>query len=380
MLFSIAPFFFVVFWFIYVSVLLPISFWVFLILVGSSLFGLDTGIHRAYINLLLKIFDYVRVTLEESEGKKHANQHDSEDEDAAKVEAIYPHQEEKDPDSQNNNSLYQRTLMKLEKQASNPEKFQLDRIAGFLNAGIQAIIDDDVTKRFSSSSLKTWNLLTRTNKSFYQFSSGKLFLYWSLGTFYRFLIFFPFRLFLMIFSLFFILISTYLIGYIPEGQLKRFVYHRISILGFRLFSRTVSTIVTVHNPENKPRSGGICVANHTSPFDVIILSCDNSYALVGQKHGGVLGLMERALNRATDHVFFDRFQVEDREFVCRKLKEHASDPNKLPILIFPEGTCINNSAVFMFKKGAFEASDTIYPVRFHCLHHLKINFKSNRSQ
>lgn len=28
------------------------------------------------------------------------------------------------------------------------------------------------------------------------------------------------------------------------------------------------------------RPCGICVANHTSPIDVMILSCDNCYALV----------------------------------------------------------------------------------------------------
>jgi len=35
---------------------------------------------------------------------------------------------------------------------------------------------------------------------------------------------------------------------------------------------------------------------------------------------------------------------------------------KPPILIFPEGTCINNSAVMQFKKGSFEVDSVIYPV------------------
>ena len=34
----------------------------------------------------------------------------------------------------------------------------------------------------------------------------------------------------------------------------------------------------------------------------------------------------------------------------------------MPILIFPEGTCINNTSVMMFKKGCFEVDTTIYPV------------------
>lgn len=32
--------------------------------------------------------------------------------------------------------------------------------------------------------------------------------------------------------------------------------------------------------KNRPRNGGICVANHTSPIDVIILASDGYYAMV----------------------------------------------------------------------------------------------------
>lgn len=44
------------------------------------------------------------------------------------------------------------------------------------------------------------------------------------------------------------------------------------------------------------------------------------------------------------------------------MKEHVDDPDKLPILIFPEGTCINNTSVMQFKKGSFEVGSVIYPV------------------
>ncbi len=42
-----------------------------------------------------------------------------------------------------------------------------------------------------------------------------------------------------------------------------------------------------------------------------------------------------------------------------RLKEHVEDPNKLPILIFPEGTCINNTSVMQFKKGSFEVMNHV---------------------
>lgn len=49
-------------------------------------------------------------------------------------------------------------------------------------------------------------------------------------------------------------------------------------------------------------------------------------------------------------------------YIFLRLKEHVDDPDKLPILIFPEGTCINNTSVMQFKKGSFEVGSVVYPV------------------
>lgn len=32
--------------------------------------------------------------------------------------------------------------------------------------------------------------------------------------------------------------------------------------------------------ENRAKGGGICVANHTSPIDIVVLGGDNCYAMV----------------------------------------------------------------------------------------------------
>ena len=52
----------------------------------------------------------------------------------------------------------------------------------------------------------------------------------------------------------------------------------------KFYTGAISTVITYHNPENMPKDG-ICVANHTSPIDVLILACDNAYALV--RKGGI---------------------------------------------------------------------------------------------
>ncbi|KAF7252890.1 Glycerol-3-phosphate acyltransferase 3 [Varanus komodoensis] len=75
-----------------------------------------------------------------------------------------------------------------------------------------------------------------------------------------------------------------------------------------------------------------------------------------------MGVIQRATVKACPHVWFERSEMKDRHLVTKRLREHVSSKDKLPILIFPEGTCINNTSVMMFKKGSFEIGGTIYPV------------------
>ncbi|XP_064600186.1 glycerol-3-phosphate acyltransferase 4-like isoform X2 [Liolophura sinensis] len=230
----------------------------------------------------------------------------------------------------------------------------------FAKSGAEAIIEDEVTSCFSTAELPSWNFLTRTNQG-YQFISVRLTILWWLGCIFRYAFLFPFRYLLAVIGVGWLIICTAFIGYLPEGQFKRQMNSYVTLMCYRILSRACSLIITYHNEENKAKNG-ICVANHTSPIDVIVLSCDNCYALVGQAHSGFLGVIQRAMGRATSHIWFERSEIKDREAVAKRLQEHVEDENKLPILIFPEGTCINNTSVMMFKKGSFEVGGKIYPV------------------
>ncbi|CAH1978478.1 unnamed protein product [Acanthoscelides obtectus] len=134
------------------------------------------------------------------------------------------------------------------------------------------------------------------------------------------------------------------------------------VISNRILVRSLSSIVSIHNKQWRPKSGSVCVANHTTPVDVVMLSMDNCYSLIGQRHGGFLGIFQRALARASPHIWFERSEARDRHAVAKRLKEHVSNPENPPILIFPEGTCINNTSVMQFKKGSFEVGSVIYPV------------------
>jgi glycerol-3-phosphate O-acyltransferase 3/4 len=55
-------------------------------------------------------------------------------------------------------------------------------------------------------------------------------------------------------------------------------------------------------------------------------------------------------------------QSKDRELVHKRMVEHVRNPETTPLLVFPEGTCVNNEYTVMFKKGAFDLGATVCPV------------------
>ena len=75
-------------------------------------------------------------------------------------------------------------------------------------------------------------------------------------------------------------LCTAIVGCIKEGPTKRWLVEKVSIQCFSLLSSALSAVTTYHNIQNRPGGSGICVANHTSPIDVLILMQDNNYSLV----------------------------------------------------------------------------------------------------
>ena len=85
-----------------------------------------------------------------------------------------------------------------------------------------------------------------------------------------------------LFKLAYLMAISLVLGLIPNyfAKLKLIVYNWAALTCFRILSRSFSAVIRFHNSEFRPKSDGICVANHTTPIDVVILSCDRSYALV----------------------------------------------------------------------------------------------------
>lgn len=67
---------------------------------------------------------------------------------------------------------------------------------------------------------------------------------------------------------------------------------------FRILARSLSGVLTFHNTEYRPTTGGVCVANHTTPIDVLILSTQSRFSLVS---------LEREQTLASLGTFFSGF-------------------------------------------------------------------------
>ncbi|XP_055703529.1 glycerol-3-phosphate acyltransferase 3 isoform X3 [Phlebotomus papatasi] len=366
-----------------------------IIFVGSL--GKSFGIRRLYVNFLLKIFEYGRVNIETAKKSRYAEVGATETDDDSSATPQIPiaekvmangngflgktqsngnHLISRDPLILAPDAEYQSTKKELQRKISssdgeisdefNPEneeknfEFNLENCLDYVKAGMEAIIEDDVTSRFEAEELKNWNLLTRTNRH-YEFISWRLTVIWMCGFFVRYAVLMPLRVLICFFGVMWLVVCTALVGSLPDNEFKRWTVPPILRHCFSILASSVSTVITYHNEENRPVNG-ICVANHTSPIDALVLMHDNCYSLIGQRHGGFLGVLQRALARASPHIWFERAEAKDRLAVAQRLRHHVSNPRNPPILIFPEGTCINNTSVMQFKKGSFEVGGVIYPV------------------
>ncbi|CAH0730663.1 unnamed protein product, partial [Brenthis ino] len=344
--------------------------------------GKSLGVRRLYVDILLKLFEYGRQHIEVA---KKLQRSDSSDEEET------PTPEDRPPSAlikENGTNGTKTSVIERQeilgpspelnyKRSSSQERvqnghhtdhgkvetnleFHLHHCMDLVRAGMESIIEDQVTSVFEAEELRSWNLLTRTNRQ-YEFLTWRLTIIWAMGFVVRYFFLLPLRVLIFVIGVWWLIVCTACVGTLPDGRFKQRVNNALSLMVFNFLSRCISAVITYHNSDDKPRSG-ICVANHTSPIDVLVLMCDSCYSLIGQRHGGFLGLLQRALARASPHIWFERSEVKDRHAVARRLKEHISVKDNPPILIFPEGTCINNTSVMQFKKGSFEVGGTIYPV------------------
>ncbi|KAF4366924.1 hypothetical protein G4B88_029248 [Cannabis sativa] len=205
-------------------------------------------------------------------------------------------------------------------------------ISPTLTEAAGAIVDDSFTRCFKSNPPEPWNW------------NIYLFPLWCFGVVVRYFILFPVRVIVLTIG-WIIFLSSYIPVHIllkGHDKLRKKIERFLVELICTFFVASWTGVVKYHGPRPSMRPNQVFVANHTSMIDFIILEQMTAFAVIMQKHAGWV-------------------ESKDREIVAKKLRDHVQAADN-PLLIFPEGTCVNNHYTVMFKKGAFELGCSVCPV------------------
>lgn len=224
-------------------------------------------------------------------------------------------------------------------------------ISSVVSDGIGAIVDDSFLRCFTSASPDPWNW------NFYLFPA------WVLGVVFRYVLLFPLRLALLLSSLalFFVVFGA-VQAVLRDGLLKQNVERRLVQLMCSMFVASWTGVIKFHGPVPKPGVNRVWVANHTSMIDYILLCSYFPFAVIMQLHLGWVGFLQTRVLKSLGCLWFNRTESKDRELVQRRMVEHVGSASATPLLIFPEGTCVNNEYCVMFKRGAFDLGATVCPI------------------
>jgi glycerol-3-phosphate O-acyltransferase 3/4 len=224
-------------------------------------------------------------------------------------------------------------------------------ISPALNDAAAAIVDDSFLRCFKSTVDPPWNW------------NLYLFPLWCVGVVIRNFILFPLRLISLLlgFLIFFIMFA--LIGLFLRGPRQKRAERGAVWFLARSFVFSWTGVVRYHGPCPVPTPGRVWVANHTSMIDYAVLCAYTPFAAIMQLHPGWVGFVQKKYLGSLGCLWFNRTQSKDRSLVQQNMREHVwSGTVSTPLLIFPEGTCVNNEYCVMFKKGAFDLGATVCPV------------------
>lgn len=260
---------------------------------------------------------------------------------------------------------WQNSFLESSGHVSSPHRqnaFQLDDITSFISDGVEAIAGDTLTRCFTAEPPHPWNFLTRNIPPGRWQMTPYQSLLWIVGIWARYCVFLPLRITVLIIGLSLFCVGWPLAWLVPNANGKCFARQFLLRYLASVFVSSWSGYVKFHGQRPQKRPNQIYVANHTSLIDVFVLNKDYNFSCIGQRHGGLPGILQDLLIQAQDHVWFDREEGGDRKGVQRLLREHVADGDKEPMLVFPEGTCTSSEYCVMFKKGSFELGAAVHPI------------------
>lgn len=222
-------------------------------------------------------------------------------------------------------------------------------VSPFITSGMESIVEDSFTKCFELEPEELWNW------------NAYLFPLYCFGFLLRYTVMLPLRLLCLGLGtcIFFLLYPfSFMFRINQRTTVQQYI---LKIYGF-FWVMSWTGVIKYHGVCPKRRPNQIFVANHTSVIDIIVLLNHQIFCCVGQKHQGVIGFFQDYVLSCMNNLWFNRMDLKDRQLVAKRIKHHIQDPDKPPLLVFPEGTCVNNDYAVMFKRGAFDLDAEVVPV------------------
>jgi len=125
------------------------------------------------------------------------------------------------------------------------------------------------------------------------------------------------------FAVAFIFVST-----MTKGDSKQHYQRKCISFYCSVFVMSWSGVIKYHGVKPPRKKNQIFVANHTTVMDVVILQQHSTYAVVGQKHVGIMGFIQKYLLACIGCLWFNRSEAKDRLAVARMIKEHIQNEKK----------------------------------------------------
>ena len=99
-------------------------------------------------------------------------------------------------------------------------------------------------------------------------------------------------------------------------------------------------------------------------IDFLVLLALKPFCVVGQLHATkpFIAWAQLDLLKSLNCIWFDRKEQKNRALAMQKIKDHVAAKNKPRLLLFPEGTCVNNEYCIQFKRGAFTLGAEVCPI------------------
>jgi len=170
-------------------------------------------------------------------------------------------------------------------------------------------------------------------------------------------------LFILIWMYFFSVLVT--LGHdetFPMSKWRKFCQHPIYYgLRIQLFLFGFIWVKVKGRPVGK-HIAPIMVSNHICPFEPIFLLYYTKASVLQRSEDSKVPIIGR-VQKALQVLFVDRKSEESRKGIIKLINERSCESNLFPkMLIFPEGTCTNQSAIITFKNGPFHPGKTVQPI------------------